>query len=382
MLGFDPRSFIIVSALVGMLCSFIFFVLRRSFPKDIQGLEHWAWACLLMVAAAFLFALRGSIHVFFSSYIANMLVVAGIMLMYASLLRFENRAVPRRSLLILLAVTGLLLTWPTLISDDYRLRLILVGAVNTGLFSACAMVVHRTKRKTYPELFTVAAFVFTASISLARAITAVLQSDRLHPGNDISPLQYIYLATFAFSILALSLGFMLMVNHRLRLALEHAAAHDSLTGLYRREAFFDTLEKEMARSHRYGEPLSILMIDLDDFTAINDQCGHLEGDRVIADFSRKAQQELRTNDVMGRYGGEEFIIVLPNTLQMGAYMIAERIRSLLSEARSDDLPPYTVSIGIATTQGNQHGLKGFISKADQALYVAKKAGKNRIEAVI
>lgn len=382
MLGFDPRSFIIVSALLGMLCSFIFFVLRRSFPKNIQGLEHWAWACLLMVVAAFLFSLRGSIHVLFSSYIANMLVVAGIMLMYASLLRFETRAVPRKSLLILLAVTGLLLTWPTLVSDDYRIRLILVGAVNTGLFFACAMVVHRTKRKTYPELFTVAAFVFTASISLARAITAVLQTDTLHPGNDISPLQHVYLATFAFSILTLSLGFMLMVNHRLRLALEHAAAHDSLTGLFRREAFFETLEKEMARSHRYGEPLSILMIDLDDFKTINDQYGHLEGDRVIADFSRKAQQELRTNDVMGRYGGEEFIIVLPNTVQIGAYMIAERIRSLLSEARSDDLPRYTVSIGIATTQGNQHGVKGFISKADQALYVAKKAGKNRIEAVL
>jgi diguanylate cyclase (GGDEF)-like protein len=172
------------------------------------------------------------------------------------------------------------------------------------------------------------------------------------------------------------------VNRRLQRELEHAAAHDNLTGLYRREAFFEALEKEMARAHRYGQPLSILMIDLDDFKAINDQHGHLEGDRVIADFSRKAQQGLRTNDVMGRYGGEEFIIVLPNTMQSGAYAIAERIRSILSEARADDLPPYTVSIGIATTQGDQHGIKGFISKADQALYIAKKSGKNRIETVL
>lgn len=381
MLGFDPRSFIIISALLGMLCSFIFFVLRRSFPKNIQGLEHWAWGCLIMVAAAFLFALRGSIHVFFSSFTANMLVVGGIMLMYASLLRFENRPIPKKSLLIVLGVLGLLLIWPTLFSDDYRARIILVGAVNAVLFSACGVIILRARNKGFAEIFTLTAFFFTASVSLARCVTAVRQTGVLDPGTDISPLQYVYLATFSFSILALSLGFLLMVNRRLQLELEHAAAHDSLTGLFRREAFFEALEKEMARSHRYGQPLSILMIDLDDFKAINDQHGHLEGDRVIADFSRKAQLGLRTNDVMGRYGGEEFIIVLPNTVQSGAFAIAERIRNILSEARSDDLPSYTVSIGIATTQGDQHGIKGFISKADQALYVAKKSGKNRIEAM-
>lgn len=123
------------------------------------------------------------------------------------------------------------------------------------------------------------------------------------------------------------------------------------------------------------------MMDLDDFKGINDQYGHLEGDRVIADFSRKAQQGLRNHDVMARYGGEEFMVMLPNTAREGAYVIADRMRDLLAQARSDDLPAYTVSIGIATTQGDQHEVGAFVRKADQALYVAKRAGKNRIESV-
>jgi len=381
MLGFDPRSFIIVSAILGILCSFIFFVLRRSFPKDIQGLEHWAWGCLLMVASAFLFALRGSIPVLFSSLVANILVVGGIMLMYASLLRFENLAVPRKRLLAALAVMSLLLIWPTLVQDSYRARIILVGAVNATLFFSCAMIIFKMKSKSFAERFTQSVFLLTACISLVRGISAILQTGVLHPATDISMQQHIYLATFAFSIVALSLGFMLMVTRRLQFKLEHAAARDGLTGLYRREAFFDSLEKEMSRSHRYGQPLSLLMMDLDDFKGINDQYGHLEGDRVIADFSRKAQQGLRNHDVMARYGGEEFMVMLPNTPQDGAYIIAERIRKLLAQARSHDMPAYTVSIGIATTQGGRQEIRSFVNRADQALYVAKKAGKNRIEAV-
>jgi diguanylate cyclase (GGDEF)-like protein len=381
MLGFDPRSFIIISAILGILCSFIFFVLRRSFPKDIQGIEHWAWGCLIMVFAAFLFTLKGSIPVLFSSYLANFLVICGIMLMYASLLRFENLDIPHKRLTVILVATGLLLLWPSVIEDNYRGRIILVSAVNAMQFAACALIIFKMKRKSFAEYFTQTVFLLTACISLIRCVIAMLQTGTLHATTDISALQHIYLATFSFSILALSLGFMLMVNRCLQLKLEYTAAHDSLTGLYRREAFFDLLEKEMARSLRYHQPLSLLMIDLDNFKAINDRHGHSGGDLVIEDFSRKAQQALRMHDAMGRYGGEEFIVALPNTTQEGAHVIAERIRDLATQARSDDLPAYTVSIGIATLQDANQDAKKLADKADQALYVAKRAGKNRVEAV-
>ncbi len=379
MLGFDPRSFIIISAVLGLLCAFVFFALRRSFPRDIQGLTHWAWACLIMVPAAFLFMLRGSLPVFWSSFVANMLVVAGIMLMYFSVARFADRPASPRRLAAVLMLLAALLAWPTFVVDDYRLRVIVVSTMNTWLFAASAWTILQMKSKHFAERLTMAAFLFAASISGVRCGAAVFQLGVIDPVRDISTVQHVYLATFAVSIITLSLGFLLMVNRRLHDRLQYAAMHDHLTGVFRREAVLEAVGREMTRTLRYGQPLALLMIDLDNFKVINDDFGHQTGDKVIVDFSRKAQQALRTHDVMGRYGGEEFIVLLPNTSWDGAYIVADRIRTLSGQRHLESLPPYTVSIGIATLQGRQEDIDALVRKADEALFAAKRGGKNRIE---
>lgn len=379
MLGFDPRSFIIISAVLGLLCAFVFFALRRSFPQDIQGLTHWAWGCLIMVPAAFLFMLRGSLPVFWSSFIANVLVVAGIMLMYVSVVRFAGRPAFPWRLAAVLIVMAAILAWPTFFADDYRLRVIVVSATNTWLFTACAWVILKLKPKHFAERLTMGTFFFTALISGVRCSAAVFQANVIDPISDISALQHVYLATFAVSIVTLSLGFLLMVNRRLQDKLQYAAMHDHLTGVFRREAVLEAVDREMTRTLRYGQPLALLMIDLDNFKVINDDFGHQTGDRVIVDFSRKAQQALRSHDVMGRYGGEEFIVLLPNTSWDGAYVVADRIRTLSGQRHLESLPAYTVSIGIATLQGRQEDIDALVRKADEALFAAKRGGKNRIE---
>jgi diguanylate cyclase (GGDEF)-like protein len=376
--GFDPRSFILISALLGLLCACIFFILRHSFPKDIRGLDHWAVACLAMMMSAILFSLRGSISVLYSSFLANILVVGGIMLMYASLRRFEGHRQHYRQLIAILVAMALLLICPTFIRDDYRMRIIVVSAVNTTLFAACAMAIQQMKQRSLKELFTKIVFLFAASVSLLRYITAILQHDTLRPEADTSILQRLYMATFSFSVLALSLGFMLMVNRKLRLKLERVALHDSLTGTYTRGAFFDLLGKEMARSHRSSEPVSLLMLDLDNFKAINDRYGHLGGDQVLVDFAQKVNRILRPQDVFGRYGGEEFTVLLPNTSQEEACHVAERICLLSEQADSQDIPRYTVSIGMTTVRQHCPDINAFVRRADHALYEAKKLGKNRV----
>ena len=376
--GIDPRSFILISALLGLLSACIFFILRRSFPNDIRGLNHWAVACLAMVISAVLFSLRSSIPVLYSSFLANILVVGGIMLMYASLRRFEGLQQHYRRLIAMLATMALLLIWPTFICDDYSLRIVAVSAVNMILFAACAMVIQRMKQRSLKELFTKIIFLFAAFVSLLRCITAIVQHDTLHPETDTSMLQRLYMATFSFSVLALSLGFMLMINRKLRLKLERVALHDSLTGTYTRGAFFDLLGKEMARSHRSSEPVSLLMLDLDNFKAINDRYGHLGGDQVLLDFAQKVNRILRPQDVFGRYGGEEFAILLPNTSQKDAYGVAERICLLSEQSDSQDTPRYTVSIGMTTMRQQCSDINVFVRRADHALYEAKKSGKNQV----
>jgi len=133
----------------------------------------------------------------------------------------------------------------------------------------------------------------------------------------------------------------------------------------------------MERSSRHGEPLSILLVDIDHFKQVNDSYGHTAGDRTIANFAGRAKQQLRCSDTLGRYGGEEFLAVLPHTNPTMTLHVAERIRTAATGSGSNELS-YTVSIGVA---GHLQGmtLEELVLAADKALYRAKGGRRNRVE---
>jgi diguanylate cyclase (GGDEF)-like protein len=379
MLGFDPRSFIIISTCLGLLCAFLCFVLRSSFPRNIQGLYGWGTACLVLVASSVLFAARERIDVLYSSYVANVLVVSGIVLMHRSLRQFTGQQQRHRYEVAAIVAVAALLVWPTFIHDDYRLRIVVVSTVNAGLFFASAWVISRMPAKSVVEYFTLWVFLLTAIVSAARCGAALLSLGTLQPLTDTTFIQYVYLATFSFSILALSLGFIMMVNRRLQRQLEAAALHDGLTGILTRTAFFDSANMELARCHRSGDTVSLLMIDIDDFKSINDCFGHLNGDRVLIEFVSKTRQVLRSHDLFGRYGGEEFVALLPVTDQQQAHDVAGRICAVCQHANGTGTTPFTVSIGVATITPNGEDVSTILAQADAALYRAKANGKNRFE---
>lgn len=377
MLGFDPRSFIVISAALGILCGFIFAVLQRSFPTEIKGLKEWARAYFIMTAAAVLFSLRGSMPVVFTSYLANILLVGGIMLMYLGMREFAGLPRHHRVIPLFLVVLSFGLFWPTFIEDDYRLRLVYITSANATLFGLCALVIYRLPAKRFAEWFTCVLFLFTGSVSLARFLAALLQPSGTDSLTDISLLQHVYLGTFSFSVVALGLGFILMVNQKLRSMLEYAASHDDMTGARRRSAFLELLERELQGAPR-GRYTSLLMIDIDDFKEINDRLGHIAGDQVIVDYAQKALRELRRADLFGRYGGEEFVVLLPDTAVEQACVIANRLRLATGKSSVSGMPDYTVSVGVATASDGSESSMSLIARADDALYQAKHAGKDRI----
>ncbi|WP_206047253.1 GGDEF domain-containing protein, partial [Noviherbaspirillum denitrificans] len=274
MLGFDPRSFIIISAALGTLCAIIFAVLQRNFPTEIKGLKEWTRAYFLMTASAFLFALRGNMPPALTSYLANILLVCGIMMMHAGTREFAGLLRQHRVIPLFLTVLSFGLAWPTFFEDDYRLRLLLITGTNATLFGLCALVVWRLAEKRFAEWLTCVLFLFTGAVSLVRFVAALLQSAGPDSLTDASALQHLYLGTFSFSLVALGVGFILMVNQRLRAMLEHAASHDDMTGARRRTAFLEMLERELKGAPR-GRYTSLLMIDIDDFKEINDNFGHI-----------------------------------------------------------------------------------------------------------
>ncbi|WP_428265268.1 diguanylate cyclase [Haliangium sp.] len=156
---------------------------------------------------------------------------------------------------------------------------------------------------------------------------------------------------------------------------------DGLTGVHNKRYFLEFLEREIARCARHQRPLSLLMFDIDHFKRINDSHGHLTGDYVLKEMSRRLRERIRKEELLARYGGEEFAAVLPETDHVGAMTFAEQIRQLVSGEAFEyegDRFQVTISVGVYTLYGQNSDPADFIKHADEHLYRAKRAGRNRV----
>lgn len=166
-------------------------------------------------------------------------------------------------------------------------------------------------------------------------------------------------------------------------ALHHQATHDDLTGLWNRATILDSFEQELARARREDTDLSVIIGDVDHFKHINDRYGHLAGDAVLREIAQRLKSCMRSSDSVGRYGGEEFLMVFPGCNTEKSLNIADRLvtelgcRPIETSEGSFDV---TMSFGIASVNGSQEqDVDSIIRSADQALYNAKRLGRNRVE---
>jgi diguanylate cyclase (GGDEF)-like protein len=167
--------------------------------------------------------------------------------------------------------------------------------------------------------------------------------------------------------------------------LQKLATTDGLTKLYNSRSFYSQLELEVDRYNRYRHPVSLLLLDIDNFKEFNDTFGHLEGDKALVRFSQIIKSCLRTNDSAYRYGGEEFTVILPETNGDEAKTVAQRIRSSLESEKFSPTPDknakITISIGV-TQYFPKEELSAFIRRADRAMYLSKKNGRNRVSVLL
>ena len=157
---------------------------------------------------------------------------------------------------------------------------------------------------------------------------------------------------------------------------------DYLTGVYNRRHFMERAEQELSRAHRYGKPLSMLILDIDHFKLINDRYGHKVGDTVLKAVADLSHATLRDVDILGRLGGEEFAVLLPETDQPAALDAAERLRETIANARiplnGGDPVSFSVSIGVSSMGSAEDNIDSLLNRADKALYEAKGGGRNRV----
>jgi len=363
-----------VTGVMGCLMALIMAFQRRSYPPSIHGLGHWTAAPLLAFVSAILFALRGLLPSLLSAGLANALMFAAAAMFLAGSGRFFERPLSARAVGGLWLAGLATLLFMSLFDGAYGWRLLFMGLLLGGVGLWHAAIVWRQPAQSFATRFTGTVLALTSLITLARGASAPFsppQEGLFTP----SPMQAIYLLGLAFGTLMTSIGTVLMASEHLRQELERLVTHDSLTGALTRRALFTTGEAELARARRQGRAMSVLMLDLDHFKRINDEHGHLVGDRVLVDFVARAHAVLRRPAVLGRYGGEEFVALLPDTDTAQAMAVAERIRA--SSCADPDLPCCEVSIGVAGARPRD-SLEALINRADAALYEAKAQGRNRV----
>jgi diguanylate cyclase (GGDEF)-like protein len=160
------------------------------------------------------------------------------------------------------------------------------------------------------------------------------------------------------------------------------ATRDALTGLWNRSAILDILAREIESSRELRRPLAVAIIDIDHFKSINDTHGHLAGDEVLRTLGAKLKNRIRTGDALGRYGGEEFLLVAPGATKQRPFVPLERLQRAISEipfTYAGSSINVTASFGVAWLTGNSDTAEKLLSHTDEALYCAKRAGRNRLE---
>jgi two-component system cell cycle response regulator len=179
-----------------------------------------------------------------------------------------------------------------------------------------------------------------------------------------------------------TIGRDLSATKQLQQELRLMASTDPLTGLLNRRRFLEQAESEFLRSQRYQHELAVVMLDIDHFKTINDTHGHFVGDQVLIAMSRATENLLRGTDIMGRWGGEEFVILMPETPIAGAAILAERLREALARLTVDTAAGtlrFTISAGVTARSGPDAAITDIMQRADTALYAAKHHGRNRIQ---
>lgn len=382
MLLVDPRTFLLVANLLGMLCALVLWVQARSFPEDIEGLRDWALAVVLIGFASGLASLRGIVHDGFSIVAASGLLLLGQLLLIVGLQRYGGRPPVWRPTLDVIGAILVLIAWLTFGTHHYQGRIFIMALAHVGFFTYGALLAWRAEPRGFGSRFLASAFLLGAAVALWRLATLSMADGQPDEVFDRNLIQQVYLGVFSLGVLGLSIGFILLANERLRVELEFMATRDPMTGALNRRAFFARAAVEWARHERSRRPLAVIAGDIDFFKKVNDTHGHHVGDLVIKDFAHRAGALLRVPDILARFGGEEFVILLPDTDLPSARQVAERIRRELETQRDRALPRYTASLGIAVAQGaagQAADIEALIAEADAALYRAKQGGRNRVE---
>ena len=360
---------------------------RLSNPR-LRGLGFLGGAFAAGGTGALLSLLQARVPAMLSGPCSDIAVLLAFVLLHCAVLELldDTPSFPRLGS-VLLVLEALAHAAMALVPGSGRLRVSVVGVLVAAQAVQTALLLLRRARYGLR-----ASMWFNAGILMCFGALNLVCSGTILLGRPrsslILPVETVTLLTYIAAALGLAFGFFWMTTAELSAELEHMASTDPLTRVYNRRVFQDWCDKELARSRRVGTTFSLLVIDLDHFKRINDRFGHRAGDLVLCAVVEQMQDSVRGIDVLGRWGGEEFVALLPGAGEEAALIVAHRVRRnveklRLAEVLADgqyavDQDGLTVSVGMASHRGQEDHIEDMLDRADSALYRAKAEGRNRV----
>jgi diguanylate cyclase (GGDEF)-like protein len=368
-----------------VMAASVLFVSWRDRSHD--GLSAWGWGLALHFLSYPVFAWRLSGWVVTSIVLANLLTSSTIALHTRAVAQFQRHEGPVLRTHVLWLPVVLTVLVALLAVDHHHFRTSVVSALAgfQALLLGWLVWSPRTPyRREQGRILLFCGTVLMVLVLATRTALFALNEDWTGPLTIPEEIQSATYLTTLVILLLNTMGFVLMQKER-GVELQHQQAlHDPLTGIHNRRALMEQMESVVSQAVRHRKPMSMLMIDIDFFKRINDQYGHQTGDEVLKAVASGIQHRLRREDFLARFGGEEFVVVLPDTDPAGARASAEHIRAAIADEpvqAGAEAIGVTVSVGwfSMVPQRIEKTTDRMISGCDAALYEAKRNGRNRVE---
>lgn len=380
MIQLDIRTLSFVTVLFCALYGVGLLVVAFRYEEQ-KGLTLFGQGLLVMGLGFLLLGFRDTVPEALSTVLSNWLIVAAFVLFDKSLSIFRNSiSYGGRVGLGILALHPILFIYYTYQNPSVSARITLVSLFISILSGLCVWGFARGTKKDIPEALwlTLLPFVIACGFFLFRSLWAI---DETHMKSFMSASTIHQLAFLVVNVLVLttSFGLLWLLSSRLQQELRDQARIDILTRAYNRRALDEIAAREIARCERHDLPFSAIMSDIDHFKKVNDTYGHRAGDITLANFTETIREVIRKQDYLIRYGGEEFLILLPDTEGAQAEKVAEKLRACIQGTQlcAEPIVTATASFGVATLKG-QESWETMVSRADEALYKAKETGRNRV----
>jgi diguanylate cyclase (GGDEF)-like protein len=371
--------------LVEVVFSTLCLLLISAQNRKIEGMRSMVAAFLLLLAANLMLVLNSRLPAFFPYVLGNIILLVAFVLLHFSFPEVRARARTQRRLSVALIVIDFAaLMVATYIFHSHAMRVVLFSIVTSIQSGATAVILFRfaDREVRYPTRCTAAIFALISAIQASRIVWVAIH--RVAP-DEVAGSSMRWIALLGYAVLAATIPLLYFwtMTVRLHSRLERLAFTDPLTGLLNRRSIEHEAAIELSRIPRTPDasPLSVILLDLDHFKLLNDRFGHPAGDHILQTLASAVAPSLRGFDRLARIGGEEFLVLLPQTTAAQALDIAERIRTLIANAsfhfETHEIRA-TASLGVATTTPAPESWNTLMSRADTALYKAKAQGRNRV----